>query len=348
MKKEILKNSIANLISNKAFIRTYRPIINHMRSSYGCVIVNFHQFYNKENGFVKKGPSVHTHIDDFGEFIDILKQRFEPISMDILAKHLHSKKSLENDSFLITMDDGYENNLTLGAPILKKSQIRATLYIATGFIGTNKLLPMDMIDYALRQTQKVRFEWNYIKGETLEIDTIEKRQIINNRIGEIIKYLPTYKLSNALSKLYESLDVDMLFSSNNMLDWNQVKHLLDYDIDIGSHGVSHTCMTTLKEEEATNEIHISKKEIIKNTGYNPIHFAFPNGTEKDFNDTLRNEAIRAGYKTIASVTRGINIPGITNPYNINRVGMIGSPSRSLLYIEKMFLKTQRKIKKKNI
>jgi peptidoglycan/xylan/chitin deacetylase (PgdA/CDA1 family) len=336
MKKDILKNSIANLISNKLFIRAYRPVINYTRNSYGCVIVNFHQFYKNDEGILKKGPSVHTHVDDFGELIDLLLQRFQPISMDTLSTHLHTKKPLENDSFLITMDDGYENNLVLGAPILNENKIRATLYVATGFIGANKKLPMDMIDHALRTTRKIDFYWDYIKDKKLEIDNTEKLRSVNNRIGEVIKYLPTDKLKDALENLYGTLDVDLEFNSNSMLDWNQVKLLINSDIDIGSHGISHTSMTTLKEKDAIDEIHESKKEILNKAGYNAIHFAFPNGMEKDFNDNLRKEAIKAGYRSIASVKRGINIPGKTNPYDMNRIGMFDSPKRTILYIEKMF------------
>ena len=343
MKKDIFKNSIAHLVSNKTFLRVYRPLINYSRKCYGCVILNFHQFYRKEEGLLKKGPSVHTHIDDFGEIIELLLQRFQPISMDTLTRHLHTSEPLENDSFLITMDDGYENNLTLGMPILEKNKIKATLYIATGFIGTNNNLPMDLIDHALRTTQKTKFKWDYINDEKLEIDTIEKLRAVNNRIGEIIKYLPVNKLNDAFKKLYEALDIDMTSETNNMLDWKQVKQLINHNIDIGSHGVTHTCMTTLDEKDAIDELFKSKKEILINAGYNANHFAFPNGMEKDFNDNLRKEAIKAGYKSIASVKRGINIPGKSNPYDLNRIGMFGTPKRTILYIENMFLKAQKRV-----
>lgn len=341
--KRVLKNIAAHIYTNNMFLHAYRPLINHHRKKHSAVIVNFHQFYKKENGFIRKGPSVHTHVDEFEQLLGYLKVRFEPISLDTLVNHLRENEPLDNDSFVITMDDGYENNLTLGLPVLKKLNIPSTLYIATGFIDVQKLLPMDRVDYVLRKTTKKSFTWKYFDNETLEIDTQEKIRTVNSKIGNVIKHLHETELNDAFHELYQVLGVKQENNYSRMLNWEQVKHLLESGVDIQSHGISHICMTRLDKNTAVNELYESKETIKRHTGHIPKHFAYPNGMKDDFNDYLRNAAAKAGYRSVASVIRGVNTPGVTSPFNLKRVGMVGNPKHTMLYIENMFAKAQREI-----
>lgn len=339
--KRVLKNIVTHIYANNMFLHAYRPLINYHRKKHSAVIVNFHQFYKKENGFIRKGPSVHTHVDEFEQLLSYLKVRFEPISLNTLVNHLHENEPLDNDSFVITMDDGYENNLTLGLPVLKKLNIPSTLYIATGFIDARKLLPMDRVDYVLRKTKKISFTWKYFNNETLEIDTQEKMRLVNIKIGNVIKHLHETELNDAFHELYQVLGVKQDNNYSRMLNWEQTKQLLESGVvDIQSHGVSHICMTRLNENAAINELYSSKDAIKRHIGHVATHFAYPNGMEEDFNDSLRNAAAKAGYRSVASVIRGVNTPGVTSPFNLKRVGMVGTPKQTMLYIEKMFTKAQ--------
>ena len=41
---------------------------------------------------------------------------------------------------LVTFDDGYRNNLTLAAPVLKSHDIPCIFHVATGYIDTPRML----------------------------------------------------------------------------------------------------------------------------------------------------------------------------------------------------------------
>jgi len=330
-----LKGFIANAFSRKYVLSAIRTFSKLARSNKACMIINFHRFYESPEDILLKGPSVHTHIGDFEEFLYLLSQRFDFISMNRLVEHLESGEPFESDSVTITMDDGYEDNLTLAAPVLRKYRVPATVYIATQFIGSNELLPMDSVDDAIRRTKKHSLDWDILGDEPLMLSNDEECRGANTTVGKVLKKLPAREMKKKLNELYELLDVGAPEGANNMLDWSQVRQLIDQGIEIGSHGVSHCLMTQLPEEEAIDELYASKETIREKTGYDPSHFAFPNGQAEDFSEKLRYEARSAGYRSVVSVVRGPIRPGLTDAYDMPRLGLIGGPKEMMMYIERM-------------
>ena len=336
MISQLTKYIASRIYVNKAFLSLYRPLIIIFRKTHGAVIVNFHRFYDENDGFLQKGPSVHTNIKVFDRLLSLLVRRYKVISLDDLVDHLNSNTPLKQDSVVITIDDGYEDNYRLALPILLKYKIPGTLYVATGYIGTDKILPMDRVDYALRKTNKKYINWPLLGKDALPIDRLENLGEVNRLIGQYVKTLSKDELENTIDELYSELEVEPYIGKRIMLNWDEVKILKENNIDIGSHGVSHTCMTRLSFKEAVKELQESKETIMERTGRIPKHFAYPNGMRDDFSKELENQAKDIGYSSVASVIRGINVPGSTDQYDLYRVGLTSDPERTMLYIEKLF------------
>lgn len=65
-----------------------------------------------------------------------LKQHgFVGITLDQLHRHLQVGEKLPTNSFLLTFDDAYTNNLELAAPILTGLEVKPVVFIPTSFIG---------------------------------------------------------------------------------------------------------------------------------------------------------------------------------------------------------------------
>ena len=73
-------------------------------------------------------------VDEFEEHIKWIKDK-KTFKMEEL-KGLDYK--LPKNSILITFDDGYKNNYTLAFPILKKYNMKATIFLNTKFIGEDE------------------------------------------------------------------------------------------------------------------------------------------------------------------------------------------------------------------
>ena len=340
----LVRTIAENLFCSRPVLPNYRKFIHKVRRPHAAVIVNFHQFHEECGDFLAKGPSVHTNVEDFEHILLLLKRRFRVITLDGLVEHLVSGQPLDEDSVAITIDDGYANNFTLGLPVLEKLKIPATLFIATGYIGTRLPLPMDKLDFLLRNTSHATLDWKPLGANSVLLDSDSARREVNGELGKILKGMPEPEMWGAFDELARILEVDLERSSADMLNWSQVRKIADAGIAIGSHGVSHVCMTRMPKEKARQELIDSKKCIEDKLGRPVRHFAFPNGMAEDFNDELRAEVTRAGYRSTASVERGLNIPGITDALNLKRIGLVGSPKQTLLYMERLLRRAVRSSK----
>ena len=63
---------------------------------------------------------------------------YHSISPDELYDFLAGKGTLPDRPVLITFDDGYEDNYTNAYPILKKYNLKATIFVVTGFLSKRK------------------------------------------------------------------------------------------------------------------------------------------------------------------------------------------------------------------
>ena len=92
---------------------------------------------------------------------------------------INNKKD-KKKSFAITFDDGFENNISIAAPVLINLQIPFTIYITTSFVDKNAMSWIDKIDYAINETKKKQInipELNknfQIKNKNLKINFLNK------------------------------------------------------------------------------------------------------------------------------------------------------------------------------
>ena len=73
---------------------------------------------------------------DFERHVAILSSTFSPVHLREIVDYVTGRGRLPEDAVAITFDDGYRDNLTLALPILLKYQVPATIFVATGFVGS--------------------------------------------------------------------------------------------------------------------------------------------------------------------------------------------------------------------
>jgi len=111
------------------------------------------------------------------------------------------------------------------------------------------------------------------------------------------------------------------------LDWDEIRAMTDYGIEIGSHTQSHAIVATLNPEELAQELQESKAKIESELQRPCTLFSYPNGTEKDF--TLRDQEKLAalGYRAACSQVNGFNAAG-ENPFALKRMNIVRSQNFS--------------------
>ncbi len=88
----------------------------------------------------------------FAQQMAYVKKRYRILSIEEVEYYLANGKRFPLNSMLITFDDGYADNYYNAYPILKKLQIRASAFVATDFVGTQRAFWWDEAAKQERQT----------------------------------------------------------------------------------------------------------------------------------------------------------------------------------------------------
>ena len=73
----------------------------------------------------------------------LLDRGFRPVPLERVLSKVAAGKPVDPREFVVTLDDGYLNNLTQGLPIIEELQVPVTLFVATGYVGFPCPYPFD-------------------------------------------------------------------------------------------------------------------------------------------------------------------------------------------------------------
>ncbi len=93
-------------------------------------------YHNINDDYDPKNSSVEISAEKFKEHMLALKNDgYTAIFFDEYISYQNEGKKLPEKPIIITFDDGYLNNYTVGFPILKETGMKATIFIVTGRMG---------------------------------------------------------------------------------------------------------------------------------------------------------------------------------------------------------------------
>jgi len=96
-----------------------------------------------------------------------LRARFEVLPLSEAVTRLQ-QGSLPAGALAITFDDGYADNLSIAAPILRKHHLPATLFIATGYLDGGCMWNDKLIE-AFRSTRNSEIDLRDLGLETYSV-----------------------------------------------------------------------------------------------------------------------------------------------------------------------------------
>lgn len=209
--------------------------------------------------------------------------------------------SLPPRAVSITFDDGYANNRTVAAPILKARRLPATVFIATGFIGDGRMFN-DTIIEAVRSAGE-RLDLRELGlGEFALTDAGARRKAIETLQGALKYGNPAQRLASA-QQIAERAGVPE--AQRIMMTEQQIRELGSFGIAVGAHTVMHPILTSVSATEAAGEIATSKATLEAITGAPVTLFAYPNGRPNRDYDRSHVEMVRAaGFKAAVSTAWG--------------------------------------------
>jgi peptidoglycan/xylan/chitin deacetylase (PgdA/CDA1 family) len=171
----------------------------------------------------------------------------------------------------ITFDDGYADNFTLAAPILKRLHLPASFFIATGF-WSGGVMWNDALIESIRATRLARIDCAQGVFELPHL--LARRQAVETLIGRL-KYLPAAAREAAVADIVRAARVPP--ARDLMMSKQQVRALSHAGMTIGAHTVSHPILAMLPQDAARHEICDSRHMLEDLLQIRIGLFAYPNG-----------------------------------------------------------------------
>lgn len=232
----------------------------------------------------------------------LLAKYFNVLSLSDALEGL-ATDTLPPRAVCITFDDGYADNYFNALPILLKNNLKATFFIASGYLDGGRMWN-DTITETIRSMDEPVLDLTRLGYGIFEIQTPEKKSAAASEIIARVKYLsPLDRESHVdyIAKLSKFLPNDLMLTTEQLI-------LLSHaGMEIGGHTVTHPILATLDAESMNKEVAENKHTLEKKLNKKIRYFAYPNG--KPGQDYLPEqvEIIKNnGYEAAVSTLWGVS------------------------------------------
>lgn len=222
------------------------------------------------------------------------------------------------DVAVVTFDDGYADNHACALPILARLRVPATVFVATGYTGTDLRLPHDRIHAALAELGRRGIPPDRA-GLAPELQALLDACNENGPAATLDRLIARLR-HDRLVALAEGLEQRLgsgereLPPSTRLMSWDEVRALDAAGVDVGGHTVSHAVLANLPLSEARREIVGCRDAIVEALGKPPRHFAYPNGYHTP---AVRRAVAEAGFDAAVTTEDLENVRG-GDPHRLSR------------------------------
>lgn len=227
---------------------------------------------------------------------------------------------------LITFDDGWQDNITHALPVLQRHRVPAVVFVATGYVGTDKTFWQERLTRLLYLTSRVAPRDD---DPLVELGAANMRGMADaaarTRAREIVSGLKTRDPA-VIEKIIARLEDSGALPSGRMrcigddrfLSWDEVATLQRSGIvTIGSHAHSHIPLPKLGVARALMELSRSRDELARHGLPRPDICAYPNG---NVDDAVELAAREAGFSVGFATGHG-RVGNGTNPMRLRRINV---------------------------
>jgi peptidoglycan/xylan/chitin deacetylase (PgdA/CDA1 family) len=238
--------------------------------------------------------------------MQFLKSCYTVMSLQELVAR-SARHDVPERAVAITFDDGYRDKYDYAFPILKKYNLPATIFLATGAIGTHEPIWHDRVFDAFRFATVNRAQLMDSAVPELVLDT--PNAVERSLRSTVVRAKTLY--GEERRKFIEDLECKLrpnvpAGAAVRMLTWDQVREMHNAGIEFGSHTVTHTILSRIPKSEMIRELRDSKAELSERLGTPTSTFAYPNGGAADYNAEAKSALRECGYSCAVTCCSGSN------------------------------------------
>lgn len=273
--------------------------------------------------------------ETFDQQLTYLKRHHTPMPLDEIAAALRTR-TLPSDAVGITFDDGYRDNLVNAKPLLLRHGLPATLFLATGWVGSNvpfwwdelaelTLYSSGAVDHtSIIDGESFRLRWEQPEAADLDNgwhasgEPRTARQKAYLGIWRKLRRTTQAERARVMTSLRDCFRAEHDSLSMPMSATEVQELLMGNLITLGAHTVHHPALTQLPREECREEILTSARQCSIFTGSDVSSFSYPFG---DMNETVRNVVVDAGFSLACSTRAACLTDDVQDLYALPRMAI---------------------------
>jgi peptidoglycan/xylan/chitin deacetylase (PgdA/CDA1 family) len=228
----------------------------------------------------------------FRQQMNYLRLHHRVVPLAELVATLRRGERLTAPTVAITFDDGYRDNLTEAAPILRDFALPATLFLATD--------PQE-------------------RGEPFWWDILELAGLADPETLTGLKTRPYGEFRLAIDLARANLAAETIEQTvqQRYLNWDEVRQWTALGHSVGAHTASHPALSRLPAAEVRAELRASRAAIERQIGHTVDLFAYPHGRAIDYNDETARIVAEEGFSAACTTIEGLN-DTTSDPFALHR------------------------------
>ena len=274
----------------------------------------------------------------FAEHLDVLRRVALPMKIaDLVAR---ADRGASDPGVAITFDDGYADNLLEAAPLLRRFDTPATVFVASGNLGSAREFFWDELDRIFLQpgvlpaelmVESQRFNLNagaeYLPGgwelhrswDVTRTDVPTARQRVYRDVCGLIHQMPTALRESTLRQIRGWAGVaEIGRPSHRVMTRDEVRMLAaDGLVEVAAHTVTHPLLAIESDEHQRTEIGGSKATLEETLDRSVSGFSYPFGTRRSYSAATVEAVRAAGFSYACSNFTG-PITSASNPFELPR------------------------------
>lgn len=248
---------------------------------------------------------------NFRQQLRALTALADPVPLEGLPDALRRGRS-ERPVFAVTFDDGYVDNLTVATPLLAAHGVPATVFVASGLIGSGRAYWWDRLaeavlgapglpDHVNLSIPGWEFTWRDGDLPAAGVACRKARERLHMALWSRLRLLADEQREAALEELVQLPGVSSAVEPTaRPMDADELRRLAAHGhVSIGAHTLTHPVLPALGREEKVRQVEACTSQCRDLTGTTPRVFAYPYGDL----DAESVEVVRAAGYAMACSTR---------------------------------------------
>lgn len=277
----------------------------------------------------------------FEEHLQVLQRFANPVRVRELSASLKNGATAELPRVCVTFDDGYSDNFYCANRLLERYDVPATVFLATGYLGSEREYWWDELDHLFLQPGPLPSTLNLVlnsealswnlgdaanydetafqrhRGWKAEQDPPTTRQTLYRSVWQAMQRMGDDGQQKVLDELarWSGVDLTCRLACRPMTP-DEVRTLSKGGlIELGAHTETHPVLSLLSRDSQREEIQRSKTRVEDLVGSPISSFAYPYG---DYNEESVAILRENRFDSACSTLPGL-VQSDTHPFRLPRV-----------------------------